>query len=306
MTFLDPDQSAQVDAVSGSCMFTPRELFWEIGGFDERFFMYGEDLDLCARVRAAGREVWYLPATQIVHFKGRSANRFSIGSGRAFYLAKVVFCRMYRKSRSAFFPQWLVLLGIGLQAATGMTANIFRSFTACFIDLLIVNIVFFVSFVARFSFTQQGTPYTVQNATTMMLMHCLISMCYLWVLAYQGVYSRERYSARRAFAAGLIAAAVFMTFVFFIRSMAYSRISIGISSVMIAGLLVTWREFLPRTLSTIRRTMYSTGSVLVLGNGDAAEMLIEAIEKDRTAHISGIVWPETENRSEERRVGKEC
>jgi GT2 family glycosyltransferase len=58
---MDENESAAVDAVSGSFMFIRRSLFDQLGGFDERFFMYGEDIDLCWRVRELGYEVWYHP-----------------------------------------------------------------------------------------------------------------------------------------------------------------------------------------------------------------------------------------------------
>ena len=50
LTYLDEDQISKVDAISGSCMFIRSFLFHELKGFDERFFMFGEDLDLCSRI----------------------------------------------------------------------------------------------------------------------------------------------------------------------------------------------------------------------------------------------------------------
>ena len=50
LTYLDEDEISSVDAISGSCMFIRSFLFHELKGFDERFFMFGEDLDLCSRI----------------------------------------------------------------------------------------------------------------------------------------------------------------------------------------------------------------------------------------------------------------
>jgi N-acetylglucosaminyl-diphospho-decaprenol L-rhamnosyltransferase len=60
----------QVDWVSGSSMVLRRAALDAVGIFDERFFMYVEDMDLCTRMRAAGWEVWFSPALEITHVGG--------------------------------------------------------------------------------------------------------------------------------------------------------------------------------------------------------------------------------------------
>ena len=56
-----------VEAVSGACMVLPTEVYRKLGGFHERYFMYGEDMDLCFRLRQAGYSVLHVPAAEIVH-----------------------------------------------------------------------------------------------------------------------------------------------------------------------------------------------------------------------------------------------
>lgn len=63
-----------VDWVSGACMVLKREAFESINGFDERFFMYWEDTDLCKRMCQAGYGVVYYPNAQVVHFVGVSSD----------------------------------------------------------------------------------------------------------------------------------------------------------------------------------------------------------------------------------------
>jgi N-acetylglucosaminyl-diphospho-decaprenol L-rhamnosyltransferase len=65
----------EVDWVSGCCMLVPREALDQIGGLDERFPLYGEELDLATRLRAADRTVLYTPAVEIVHEVGVSTGR---------------------------------------------------------------------------------------------------------------------------------------------------------------------------------------------------------------------------------------
>jgi GT2 family glycosyltransferase len=69
----EPSGPVRVDWVSGACMAVRRRVLEEVGGFDERFFMYFEDADLCRRAREAGWGVYYLPDAQVVHETGASS-----------------------------------------------------------------------------------------------------------------------------------------------------------------------------------------------------------------------------------------
>jgi len=63
-----------VEVISGACMMIKHSVFRQVSGFDERYFMYSEDLDLCYRVRKAGFGCLYVPDAQIVHHGGGSSN----------------------------------------------------------------------------------------------------------------------------------------------------------------------------------------------------------------------------------------
>jgi hypothetical protein len=62
-----------VDWVSGACLLTRRDTLETVSGFDENFFLYSEDADLCARIRATGARILFTPEVEIVHLLGRSA-----------------------------------------------------------------------------------------------------------------------------------------------------------------------------------------------------------------------------------------
>ena len=92
-----------VDWVSGACLLIRRKDLDEAGGFDPRFFMYAEDVDLCAAVRARGRSVLFSAEPQVVHLRGQSAASAPERVERA-----------YRRSQLAFYgnhhPAWLPFL----------------------------------------------------------------------------------------------------------------------------------------------------------------------------------------------------
>jgi GT2 family glycosyltransferase len=92
-----------VDWVSGACLLVRRSDAEAVGLLDERFFMYTEDVDFCAAIRARGRKVLFTPAADVVHARGRSAAAAPAATQAA-----------YRRSQIAFYdkhlPTWAPLL----------------------------------------------------------------------------------------------------------------------------------------------------------------------------------------------------
>lgn len=74
---LDEDEVGEVDALMGAFMLMPKLVLNEIGLLDETFFMYGEDIDLCYRIKEAGYKIVYYPETKIIHYKGGSSSEKS-------------------------------------------------------------------------------------------------------------------------------------------------------------------------------------------------------------------------------------
>lgn len=72
-TWADADVAAPVDWVPGAFSIVPRDLLERVGYFDERFFLYYEEVDLCRRIRHAGRSVWYWPDVVVAHLGGESS-----------------------------------------------------------------------------------------------------------------------------------------------------------------------------------------------------------------------------------------
>jgi len=73
-TYADWDRTTpkEVDAVSGACMLIRSQAFEQVGMFDEKFFLYWEEFDLCARIKKAGWKVVYTPEASLVHLLGSS------------------------------------------------------------------------------------------------------------------------------------------------------------------------------------------------------------------------------------------
>ena len=133
LTFLPPDESYDVGAINGAFMMMPRwVLAEEVAGdgkvFDERFFMYGDDLDLCIRVGVAGFRIVYDGSVQITHLKGLSVARDFEKMSRAIFDAnRDVYLKHFNPRGSALvrakyvatFGAWKLLA----QAKARLTGN---------------------------------------------------------------------------------------------------------------------------------------------------------------------------------------
>jgi N-acetylglucosaminyl-diphospho-decaprenol L-rhamnosyltransferase len=90
-----------VDWVSGACLMVRRADAEAVGLLDERYFMYTEDVDFCAAVRARGRTVLFAPRVQIVHLRGRSRQSAPRAAEHAYRRSQIAF---YQKHHPAWAP----------------------------------------------------------------------------------------------------------------------------------------------------------------------------------------------------------
>lgn len=82
-----PDTNGCIEVMSGACMFFNKQTYLDIGGLDERYFMYGEDIDISYQIHKAGSSIKYIDELEIVHFKGRSSVKSNWRYQTSFYNA---------------------------------------------------------------------------------------------------------------------------------------------------------------------------------------------------------------------------
>jgi len=89
------DQTVEVDWIMGACMMTRREIAAAVGGMDEAYFMYSEELDWCRRIKDAGWDIVYLPTAQVIHHYGKSSDQAATHRHINFNRAKLRYFRKY-------------------------------------------------------------------------------------------------------------------------------------------------------------------------------------------------------------------
>lgn len=116
----------EVDSVVGAFLMIRRSVIDKIGLLDEEFFMYGEDLDWCWRVKEAGFKVMYYPGAEITHYLYGSSAAVAFRSVRWAHSAMKIFYRKHYAAENNWLFNQLVYLGIGGRMYLVIFVNIFR------------------------------------------------------------------------------------------------------------------------------------------------------------------------------------
>ncbi|NNE35459.1 MAG: glycosyltransferase [Rhodothermales bacterium] len=243
LTYNPVDASCEVDALSGSCMMIRRSALTKSGApadqidlmFDEQFFMYGEDLDLCYRIQQAGWKLYYEPTTQIIHYKGESTKKGDLRYVRLFYGAMLLFAQKHFQGRHA--GALILLLRAGIFARGGLSAvsRLVRRLTPAVADFAIAYACFAGAALWRFA----DKPIPSQIITTVAPAYGIAIVVALALLgAYRfGQRTKSRYPLVAA-VFGLVSIAALS---FFFKQIAFSRFVVGVGSVAAAIVMLGWR-----------------------------------------------------------------
>ena len=133
LTDRDMSKTHEVDAIVGAFFLTRKAVLEKVGYFDEDYFMYAEDLDLCLRIKQAGFKVMYVPEVKILHHKGISTgikqqtaeqSKASTETRKKmteyFYSTMKIFYQKHYAKQYPFFINWLVYLGISFKKKMAM------------------------------------------------------------------------------------------------------------------------------------------------------------------------------------------
>lgn len=124
---LPDDTTADVDWLTGACIMVPRAVYEQIGGLDEGYYMYSEELDWCRRIRTAGWRVVYHPAARVTHHVGKSSEQAVTARHINFQRAKLRYYRKYHGRVVAGALRLFLLAGYAWQMALEAAKGLFGS-----------------------------------------------------------------------------------------------------------------------------------------------------------------------------------
>jgi len=135
---LNSNETNEVDVLSGAFMMIRRSALEKTGLLDERFFMYGEDIDLSYRLKLSGYRNIYFPETTIIHFKGESTRKNSINYVILFYRAMIFFARKHFSDKKARYFIGFIYLAIWIRASISIIRRLFLKFINPLLDAIII------------------------------------------------------------------------------------------------------------------------------------------------------------------------
>lgn len=98
-----------VDSIQGACLLVRKEVLDQVGLFDDSFFLYSEEIDLCYRIKMAGWRLVWVPDVEVIHFGGQSSKQVATQSFLNLYRGKVKFFRKHYGSLSAWLYRLVII-----------------------------------------------------------------------------------------------------------------------------------------------------------------------------------------------------
>lgn len=234
LTYLEEDKTHEVDAICGAFMFIPKEVLDKTGLFDEDYFMYGEDLDLCFRINKQGYKIYYYPEVTTIHLKGSSTKKTNISYVNNFYGAMDIFVR----KNFTGVPKLLSLflrLGIFLRSFASYIKRAFKALIYPITDIVFLFGSLILSVVIRFEiFPNEDYLFIIS----------VYVFVWLVLLMLFGNYSGKRLSPLKTFNAVLTGFFVNSSITYFFNEYAFSRGVILISTIISVFVLIGWRSML--------------------------------------------------------------
>ena len=257
LTYLPRDVACEVDALSGSCMMVRKQaLFGDdsaegSGLFDEDFFMYGEDLDLCFRIQKAGWKVWYTPDTQIIHYKGESTKKGEIKYVKLFYGAMLLFTQKHLEFQHSTFLSAVLRAGIVFRAALSMIGNWGRLSAPIIKDF--VGIYAAVSALGALRFWQTEVVSTPLFFATIAPSFAIGTVA--GIAMYGGYRADKKWRIEPVFAGVVVGFLLVASLAYFVPHIAFSRLVVGLSVPLSIADLMGWRGLASRSRRGLRRAL---------------------------------------------------
>ena len=235
LTYLDENQTYEVDAISGSFMMIKRETFEKVGKLDEQFFMYGEDLDWCYRVQKEGYKVYYVHDTQIIHYKGESTKRSSIDETKIFYNAMHLFVKKH--FASSLLVELILRSGIG-----------FRNFFAFLgkrklvLFPVIIDFIFFdLSIYLAEKFYIHMSDWPGFHSYHLPIIYTVPAIIHIIIGSLIGVYKKDSLSVLKNFSTIIVSFFILSAITYFFKNLAYSRAVVIFTYILLFLVLTFWR-----------------------------------------------------------------
>jgi GT2 family glycosyltransferase len=285
---LSPFENHPIDVMAGAFMLIRKQVLDVTGGFDEQFFMYGEDIDLSYRIKqstnTATGDKWqnyYFAESSIIHFKGESTKKGSLNYVVMFYKAMVQFVRKHYASGRANIFIFFIYLAIGARASVSLLGRAFKKLGLPLIDALLVMASLLGVYLVWSYYVR---PHVVWVPHLLRFALLIFTCMFLCTGALAGLYSRW-YAPRRIMAAlGFAILGVLAVYSLLPEDWRFSRGIVLFGGIISGTLIVLLRSILGRLgFMDSFAEVSNKDSILVAGNAGDFESIKEIYMRHHAA-----------------------
>lgn len=286
---LSAEKNHVVEVLAGAFMLVRKKVLDQIGGFDERFFMYGEDIDLSYRIQQAGWNNYYFSECRIVHFKGESTRKHSLHYVKLFYEAMSIFVKKHYTGTQAILFRFLIQTGIWIRASLSLLKRMMRPAVLPLVDALIIFSSFSISKTLWSNFIRTDVRYIDTQLNQRFL---LFTLLFLSVGYLAGLYEKKLNPRKLGFTLSATMLSLLLVYGLLPEYMRFSRgmIVLGASISSMALIAIRWGWL---QLQVIEKAMPTEKiPALVLGTGEDFENVKQHLAAHyRIADLKGFVSP---------------
>lgn len=293
-------ETAEVEVLCGAFMFIRRSVLEKTGFLDERFFMYGEDIDLSFRIHQAGYSIYYLPDTSIIHYKGESTRKSSLNYILTFYKAMLLFINKHRQFSG---QKILIRLAIYLHGGIRFIRQLTQKWWPPLLDLLLWAFSFFVVSFFWANYYYEDSDYF--NRSFYLVNIPLYAATGVVAMFLNGAYDKP-FSVKSSWLGfGWALLSILVIYALLPVSMRTSRMVILLGAVLYMIFLALTRKKLSPWKKSLRSFLKNSPiRAVIVGEHDESNRIRELINRSQdNIEIAGTVLPSDSFEADENVLG---
>ncbi len=284
MTYLDPNLECEVDVLSGSLLFVRMDTMRKVGYFDEDYFMYGEDIDLCYRIKKAGYGIFYTPTTKAIHYSGESTKKGEFSFITNFHSAMLTFINKNFRDHYPILLRLALIVGVYTRIFIAYFWRALTNFAAPLLDVVLIILNIFIAI-------KIWLPHYALERFRIIVPIYIFSW-FVSIYLFGAYHKKSRYYIKPIIWSSIVGLLVNSTFTYFFKQFAYSRVVVLISFILIVIALSVWR-IIYRLIGPVGKKgpFSKTRRAIIIGAGKEGQRILKKLQRrpDMQYEICGFV-----------------